>query len=109
MYSNIKEATIDIYKNEGTSAFFKGATARVLRSSPQFAVTLLAYEMLQRVLGLDQNDHKEYAPPTNAPIGDRGRVGRAAMSAEGVVTRGRLLSDKLSWTPVARYSSKIEE
>ena len=96
------EAAVDIRKNEGYAAFFKGAPARVLRSSPQFAVTLLAYEMLQRVLGLDQNDDKVYAPPTNAPVGNHGRAGRAAMASEGVVKRGGLLQDKLSWTPVAR-------
>jgi solute carrier family 25 aspartate/glutamate transporter 12/13 len=72
MYNSIKEASVEIYKNEGFNAFFKGAPARVLRSSPQFAVTLLAYETLQRVLGLDQDENAKYAPPTNAPIGNFG-------------------------------------
>ena len=30
-----------IYQQEGFQAFFKGATMRVLRSSPQFGITLL--------------------------------------------------------------------
>ncbi|TPP64513.1 Calcium-binding mitochondrial carrier protein Aralar1 [Fasciola gigantica] len=38
---------------EGGRAFLKGAGARVCRSSPQFGVTLLAYEMLQRFLYID--------------------------------------------------------
>lgn len=32
---------------EGPKALFKGGLARVLRSSPQFGVTLVAYETLQ--------------------------------------------------------------
>uniref|UniRef100_A0A915MNI9 EF-hand domain-containing protein n=2 Tax=Meloidogyne incognita group TaxID=654580 RepID=A0A915MNI9_MELJA len=38
---------------EGPSSFWKGATARVFRSSPQFGVTLLSYELLQRVFYVD--------------------------------------------------------
>lgn len=30
-------------------AFWKGAMARVCRSAPQFAVTLMTYELLQRI------------------------------------------------------------
>ena len=51
-------------KEEGFSAFFKGSLARVLRSSPQFGITLLAYEKLHQVMpsGLPKR------PPTNAPV-----------------------------------------
>lgn len=52
MYNSVVIAARDIYKNEGLSAFFKGAPARVFRSSPQFAVTLSTYEMFQRLLGM---------------------------------------------------------
>jgi solute carrier family 25 (mitochondrial aspartate/glutamate transporter), member 12/13 len=38
---------------EGPKAFWKGAGARVLRSSPQFGVTLLTYEILQRLFYVD--------------------------------------------------------
>uniref|UniRef100_A0A914QAS4 Uncharacterized protein n=1 Tax=Panagrolaimus davidi TaxID=227884 RepID=A0A914QAS4_9BILA len=40
-------------KEEGPLAFWKGTGARVCRSSPQFAVTLLTYELLQRVFYVD--------------------------------------------------------
>lgn len=36
-------------REEGFKALFKGGPARVLRSSPQFGFTLLAYEYLQKV------------------------------------------------------------
>lgn len=35
-----------VYRNEGFSAFWKGASWRVLRSSPQFGITLLVFEYL---------------------------------------------------------------
>lgn len=35
---------------EGAGALFKGGGARVLRSSPQFGVTLVAYESLQTLI-----------------------------------------------------------
>ncbi|KAK9736867.1 Mitochondrial carrier protein [Popillia japonica] len=38
---------------EGPRAFWKGAIARVFRSSPQFGVTLVTYELLQRLLYVD--------------------------------------------------------
>ena len=36
-------------REEGFKALFKGGPARVLRSSPQFGFTLVAYEYLQKV------------------------------------------------------------
>jgi hypothetical protein len=39
-------------KEEGFKAFFKGGPARILRSSPQFGFTLLAYEYLHKVRSL---------------------------------------------------------
>lgn len=73
VYTGIINATTQIYKNEGMSSFWRGTlgivcftldmlsrysssdypTARVLRSAPQFAVTLLIYEMLQRIINID--------------------------------------------------------
>jgi solute carrier family 25 aspartate/glutamate transporter 12/13 len=47
-YSGIADCARKVYKSEGPKAFFKGIVPRVLRSSPQFGVTLLAYEFLQR-------------------------------------------------------------
>lgn len=52
-YSGISDATVKIFRQEGVSAFFKGAIARVVRSSPQFGITLLAYETLQSTLRID--------------------------------------------------------
>jgi hypothetical protein len=107
MYNSIPEATRNIVANEGALALFKGAPARVLRSSPQFAVTLLAYEMLQRFLGLDHSDDdSKYKPPTNAPIGKGGFV---SMRGEGVVKRSMEMQDKLSWSPVVRYLKKNKD
>ncbi|CAH0559012.1 unnamed protein product [Brassicogethes aeneus] len=52
-YSGVMDATRKIYAEEGFRAFWKGAVARVFRSSPQFGVTLLTYEVLQRMLYID--------------------------------------------------------
>jgi solute carrier family 25 (mitochondrial aspartate/glutamate transporter), member 12/13 len=49
-YHGIMDAVNKIYSQEGFAAFFKGGPARVLRSSPQFGVTLLAYELIQRFI-----------------------------------------------------------
>eukprot|EP00949_MAST-11_sp_MAST-11-sp1_P001110 g1110.t1 len=65
-YASIPHAFADILKNEGISAFFKGAMARVFRSSPQFAVTLASYEFLQRAF--DPKETMQSRPPTNVPI-----------------------------------------
>lgn len=52
-YSGVIDATRKIYAEEGARAFWKGAVARVFRSSPQFAVTLVTYEILQRLFYVD--------------------------------------------------------
>ena len=52
-YNGVIDAFFKIYKEEGPRAFWKGSGARVFRSSPQFGVTLLSYELLQRVLYVD--------------------------------------------------------
>jgi hypothetical protein len=36
-------------REEGFKALFKGGPARIIRSSPQFGFTLVAYEYLHRV------------------------------------------------------------
>lgn len=51
-YTGISDAFVKILREEGAAAFFKGGIARVLRSSPQFGFTLLAYELIQRMLPL---------------------------------------------------------
>jgi solute carrier family 25 aspartate/glutamate transporter 12/13 len=46
-YTGNVDAFRKILAEEGPKALFKGGLARVLRSSPQFGVTLVAYETLQ--------------------------------------------------------------
>jgi solute carrier family 25 aspartate/glutamate transporter 12/13 len=43
LFSTIKH----IYQIEGLNAFWKGSGWRVIRSSPQFGITLLVYEYLK--------------------------------------------------------------
>ncbi|XP_036140109.1 calcium-binding mitochondrial carrier protein Aralar1 isoform X4 [Monomorium pharaonis] len=52
-YNGLLDCAKKIYKEEGARAFWKGATARVFRSSPQFGVTLFTYELLQRLFVVD--------------------------------------------------------
>ncbi|XP_063285797.1 electrogenic aspartate/glutamate antiporter SLC25A12, mitochondrial [Pelobates fuscus] len=52
-YSGVIDCFRKILREEGARAFWKGAGARVFRSSPQFGVTLVTYELLQRWLYVD--------------------------------------------------------
>uniref|UniRef100_A0A8C3FGM7 Solute carrier family 25 member 12 n=1 Tax=Chrysemys picta bellii TaxID=8478 RepID=A0A8C3FGM7_CHRPI len=52
-YSGVIDCFRKILREEGPSAFWKGAIARVFRSSPQFGVTLVTYELLQRWFYVD--------------------------------------------------------
>jgi solute carrier family 25 aspartate/glutamate transporter 12/13 len=63
-YTGIRDCFWKVLKAEGPKAFFKGCLARVFRSSPQFGVTLLSYEMLQRFFAPTLSPR----PPTNAPV-----------------------------------------
>ncbi|TFY64934.1 hypothetical protein EVJ58_g2294 [Rhodofomes roseus] len=47
-YKGMGDAFAKIYQEEGFKAFFKGGPARVIRSSPQFGFTLVAYEYLHK-------------------------------------------------------------
>ena len=104
MYDSMAGAAKDIYTNEGVSAFFKGAPARVFRSSPQFAVTLLAYEMLQRALGLD-HDETKYNPPTNAPE----TKGGSSFRYVELTRKTEILQEKFGWSPVNRIARQLSE
>ncbi|CAF0838050.1 unnamed protein product [Adineta steineri] len=57
-YDGLVDAFRKIYAEEGWRAFWKGAGARMLRSSPQFGFTLLTYELLQRALNVDFQGRK---------------------------------------------------
>ncbi|XP_011862571.1 PREDICTED: calcium-binding mitochondrial carrier protein Aralar1 isoform X3 [Vollenhovia emeryi] len=52
-YNGLLDCARKIYREEGARAFWKGTTARVFRSSPQFGVTLFTYELLQRLFVVD--------------------------------------------------------
>lgn len=52
-YTGVFDAARKIFREEGGKAFWKGAPARVFRSSPQFGVTLVTYEVLQRLFYVD--------------------------------------------------------
>jgi len=52
-YSGLFDCYQKVMKEEGWTAFWKGAGARVFRSSPQFGVTLVTYELLQRIFYVD--------------------------------------------------------
>ncbi|KAL2918808.1 mitochondrial aspartate-glutamate transporter agc1 [Polyrhizophydium stewartii] len=58
-YSGIIDAAVKIRREEGFRAFFKGGLARVFRSSPQFGVTLAAYEFLHKTLPVDFGDEPQ--------------------------------------------------
>ncbi|XP_076858894.1 electrogenic aspartate/glutamate antiporter SLC25A12, mitochondrial-like [Brachyhypopomus gauderio] len=57
-YSGVIDCFRKILKEEGFRAFWKGAGARVFRSSPQFGVTLVTYELLQRWFYVDFGGHR---------------------------------------------------
>ncbi|KAG5262180.1 hypothetical protein AALO_G00293100 [Alosa alosa] len=52
-YNGVIDCFRKIMREEGFRALWKGAGARVFRSSPQFGVTLVTYELLQRWLYVD--------------------------------------------------------
>ncbi|KAL5285325.1 SLC25A12 family protein [Megaselia abdita] len=52
-YKGVWDAAKKIMVEEGPRAFWKGTAARVLRSSPQFGVTLVTYEIMQRLFFVD--------------------------------------------------------
>ncbi|EGG07418.1 uncharacterized protein MELLADRAFT_77633 [Melampsora larici-populina 98AG31] len=49
-YKGLVDCFRTILKEEGPKALFKGGPARILRSSPQFGVTLVSYEYLQKLI-----------------------------------------------------------
>uniref|UniRef100_A0A673H1V6 Calcium-binding mitochondrial carrier protein Aralar1-like n=1 Tax=Sinocyclocheilus rhinocerous TaxID=307959 RepID=A0A673H1V6_9TELE len=57
-YSGVIDCFRKILNEEGFRALWKGAGARVFRSSPQFGVTLVTYELLQRWFYVDFGGHR---------------------------------------------------
>ncbi|XP_049583456.1 electrogenic aspartate/glutamate antiporter SLC25A12, mitochondrial [Syngnathus scovelli] len=67
-YNGVIDCFRKILKEEGFTALWKGAGARVFRSSPQFGVTLVTYELLQRWFKVDFGGHQpQGSEPTLAP------------------------------------------
>ncbi|XP_064397887.1 electrogenic aspartate/glutamate antiporter SLC25A13, mitochondrial-like [Halichondria panicea] len=52
-YSGVIDCYRKIVESEGQKALWKGAPARIFRSSPQFGVTLVTYELIQRLFYVD--------------------------------------------------------
>ncbi|KAJ7459174.1 mitochondrial carrier domain-containing protein [Mycena galericulata] len=52
-YKGLRDAFVQIYREEGFRALFKGGPARIIRSSPQFAFTLMSYEMFKKLYPWD--------------------------------------------------------
>ncbi|KAK3569299.1 hypothetical protein QTP86_026549, partial [Hemibagrus guttatus] len=69
-YSGVIDCFRKIYREEGFRAFWKGAGARVFRSSPQFGVTLVTYELLQRWFYIDFGGHR----PTGSEPTPKSRI-----------------------------------
>ncbi|KAL2080271.1 hypothetical protein ACEWY4_024064 [Coilia grayii] len=69
-YSGLIDCFWKILREEGPRAFWKGAGARVFRSSPQFGVKLLTYALLQRWLSVDFRGQKQLGaePPPKSQI-----------------------------------------
>ena len=63
-YTGIRDCVTKMYQNEGIFAFFQGSSMRVLRIAPQFGLSLLLYENLTNLTGLE----KVRRPPSNLPI-----------------------------------------
>uniref|UniRef100_A0A8C6UG73 Solute carrier family 25 member 12 n=1 Tax=Neogobius melanostomus TaxID=47308 RepID=A0A8C6UG73_9GOBI len=67
-YNGVIDCFRKLLREEGFTALWKGAGARVFRSSPQFAVTLVTYELLQRWLYVDFGGHRPVGSvPTPKP------------------------------------------
>lgn len=61
-YTSLRHCARTIWQEEGFRAFFKGGPARILRSSPQFGVTLATYELLARLLPLPGSSDAQRSP-----------------------------------------------
>eukprot|EP00092_Neocalanus_flemingeri_P036323 GFUD01039545.1.p1 GENE.GFUD01039545.1~~GFUD01039545.1.p1 ORF type:complete len:696 (+),score=160.55 GFUD01039545.1:64-2151(+) len=68
-YTGTLDAARKIYAEEGFMAFWKGAVARMCRSSPQFGVTLVTYELLQRYFFIDFGGSKPTGQMSEATAG----------------------------------------
>jgi len=101
-YKNIPDAAVKIWQTEGFTAFWKGAPARVFRSSPQFGVTLFSYEMLHRAIAPEFDPR----PPTNAPVS---RVDYQSMIGSGSGAGRSLRRVDQRWGLFGRHGIQSDE
>ncbi|KAK1234871.1 mitochondrial aspartate-glutamate transporter agc1 [Marasmius sp. AFHP31] len=75
-YKGLRDAFVKIYREEGFAALFKGGPARVLRSSPQFGFTLLAYEELKKLMPYpwDEKPRKVETALTTRPKDEMSKI-----------------------------------
>ncbi|CAF0848755.1 unnamed protein product [Rotaria sp. Silwood1] len=122
-YNGLIDAFKKIYIEEGWTAFWKGAGARMFRSSPQFGFTLLTYELLQRALNIDFQgrklegskhvDQEQYSPKVRSSIilsTNPDHVGGfhfAQATFEGIETRFGLAFPKYKSSPSNESSSLV--
>ncbi|XP_013413713.1 calcium-binding mitochondrial carrier protein Aralar1 [Lingula anatina] len=69
-YNGVIDCARKVFREEGGKAFFKGGPARVFRSSPQFGVTLVVYELLQRLFPVDFGGRRPEGSAHKATIED---------------------------------------
>ncbi|CAH3127558.1 unnamed protein product [Pocillopora meandrina] len=106
-YRGVIDCFRKIRKEEGGRAFWKGAGARVFRSSPQFGVTLLTYEILQRVFKVNfsgkgaivheaWSEKRSYNPDISLHPDHIGGMRMAVASFAGIETRFGLCLPKFA-------------
>ncbi|XP_038597791.1 calcium-binding mitochondrial carrier protein Aralar2 [Tachyglossus aculeatus] len=89
-YRGLTDCFRKVLKEEGPKALWKGAGARVFRSSPQFGVTLLTYELLQRWFYVDFGGPKPAGSEPAAALLDPDHVGgyrQAAATFAGIESK----------------------
>lgn len=65
-FSGILDCIRKTYVNEGFKAFWKGLGMRLLSRGPQFTVTMISYEWIQKVfIGVVQSDQENIKNRTN--------------------------------------------
>ncbi|XP_014274364.1 calcium-binding mitochondrial carrier protein Aralar1 isoform X2 [Halyomorpha halys] len=107
-YSGFRHTFKTVWREEGWTAFWKGAGARVCRSSPQFAVTLFTYELLQRLLYYDFGGHRSEGserhstPPKKVSYNPdhTGGYGAAIPMITGIETKFGISLPKFNIVPI---------
>lgn len=104
-YRGVIDCFRKVYQEEGATAFFKGGPARIFRSSPQFGVTLMIYELLQRVLyvdfggGITRTELTPRNPEISLHPDHIGGLRLAVSSFSGVETKFGLMLPKFNPLP----------